>query len=71
MMSPRVAPRLLRTPISRVRSVTLTSMMFMTTMPPTKREMLVMGTTTAAITPRIWLVNDRTESGVNVSKLSG
>ena len=34
----RVAPRALRTPISRVRSVTDTSMMFMMPMPPTSRE---------------------------------
>ena len=33
----RFAPMALRTPISRVRSVTLTSMMFMTPMPPTMR----------------------------------
>ena len=39
----------LRMPISRVRSVTLTSMMFMMTMPPTTSEMQVTGTTTAAI----------------------
>ncbi len=52
MMSLRRAPRLLRIPISRVRSVTLTSMMFMITMPPTTSEMLVTGITTAAITPK-------------------
>ena len=33
----RVAPNAFRTPISRVRSVTLTSMMFMIPMPPTSR----------------------------------
>jgi hypothetical protein len=33
----RRAPSALRTPISRVRSVTLTSMMFITPMPPTSR----------------------------------
>jgi hypothetical protein len=33
------APSALRTPISRVRSVTATSMMFMTPMPPTSSEM--------------------------------
>ncbi len=38
MMSLRRAPIALRMPISRVRSVTLTSMMFMTPMPPTSRE---------------------------------
>ena len=39
MMSKRRAPSALRMPISRVRSVTLTSMMFMMTMPPTTSEM--------------------------------
>ena len=37
-----VAPNALRTPISRVRSVTDTSMMFMMPMPPTISEMLAM-----------------------------
>ncbi len=36
-MLPRVAPSALRMPISRVRSVTVTSMMFMMPMPPTTR----------------------------------
>ena len=36
-MFQRVAPSALRTPISRVRSVTDTSMMFMMPMPPTSR----------------------------------
>ena len=35
-----VAPMALRTPISRVRSVTETSMMFMTPTPPTSRPTL-------------------------------
>ena len=34
-----LAPSALRRPISRMRSVTETSMMFMTPMPPTSREM--------------------------------
>jgi len=38
----RRAPKALRMPISRVRSVTLTSMMFMTPMPPTSRLMETM-----------------------------
>ena len=37
-----LAPRALRMPISRVRSVTETSMMFMMPMPPTTREMAAM-----------------------------
>ena len=40
-MSRRRAPSALRTPISRMRSVTETSMMFMTTTPPTSRLMPV------------------------------
>ena len=44
-MSPLRAPILLRMPISFVRSVTETSMMFMIPMPPTSKEML-------AIAPR-------------------
>ena len=37
-MSLRLAPIALRMPISRVRSVTLTSMMFITPIPPTSSE---------------------------------
>ena len=33
-----VAPMAMRTPISRVRSVTVTNMMFMIPMPPTRSE---------------------------------
>jgi len=51
MMSLRFAPTALRTPISRVRSVTLTSMMFMMPMPPTSRAMLTMPPATAPMTP--------------------
>ena len=40
-MSVRLAPMLLRMPISLVLYVTLTSMMFMMTIPPTTREMEV------------------------------
>ena len=39
IMSRRLAPIALRTPISRVRSVTDTSIMFITPMPPTSSEM--------------------------------
>ena len=41
-MSLRPAPMALRRPISRVRSVTDTSMMFMMPMPPTSSEMAAM-----------------------------
>ena len=47
MTSLRRAPSALRTPISRVRSVTETSMMFMMTMPPTTSEMAASETKTA------------------------
>ncbi len=40
VMSPRRAPSALRRPISRMRSVTLVSIMFMMPMPPTNSEML-------------------------------
>ena len=46
-MSLRRAPSALRTPISRVRSVTRTSMMFMITMPPITSEMPAIDATTA------------------------
>ena len=41
-ISRRLAPMALRMPISRVRSVTDTSMMFIMPIPPTSREMLAM-----------------------------
>ena len=41
-MSRFLAPSARRTPISRVRSVTLASMMFMMPMPPTRRLMAAM-----------------------------
>ena len=43
-MSRRKAPTALRTPISRVRSVTDTSMMFITPTPPIRSEMNAMKT---------------------------
>ena len=45
-MSPWVAPSALRTPISRVRSVTVMSMMFITPMPPTSSEIPPMAEST-------------------------
>ncbi len=42
MMTDRVAPMALRMPISRVRSVTDTSMMFMMPIPPTSRDIAAM-----------------------------
>ena len=46
-----LAPRDLRMPISRVRSVTDTSMMFIMPMPPTTREMAAMTTRMVMSTP--------------------
>ena len=46
-MSLRFAPNAIRSPISRVRSVTLTSMMFMIPMPPTNNEIEAIATKTA------------------------
>lgn len=70
-MSELRAPSDLQTPISRVRSVTLNSMMFMITIPPTNSEMHVTGMTTAPIRPRMLSTKDRIASGVRKSKLSG
>jgi len=47
----RVAPIAFLKPTSKVLSVTETSMMFITTMPPTTRMIAVIGKTTAAIAP--------------------
>ncbi len=53
MMLILVAPSALRTPISRVRSVTVTSMMFMMPMPPTTSETAAM---LASRLVKIWVV---------------
>ena len=50
-MSRGLAPSALRTPISRVRSVTATSMMFMTPMPPTSSEIEEMSDMSATMPP--------------------
>ena len=47
VMSDRRAPSALRSPISRVRSVTTISMMFMMTMPPTTSDSATTPTRTA------------------------
>ncbi len=52
-MSRRSAPTALRMPISRVRSVTETSMMFMMPMPPTSSEMPAMAPRKAVNMPVI------------------
>ena len=52
-MSDFLAPTALRTPISRVRSVTETNMMFMMPMPPTSNAMLTTPATTLVNVPRM------------------
>ena len=58
-----VAPRALRSPISRMRSVTETNMMFMTPMPPTSNEM-------PATPPRRIVSVRSTEVAVEISDCS-
>ncbi len=59
-MSHRRAPMALRMPISRVRSVTVTNMMFMTPMPPTSREMAATAPSSTVKTSLVlWLVASR------------
>jgi len=53
MMSPACAPTAIRMPISRVRSVTLTSMMFMMPMPPTTNDMPAMDPSISVMTREI------------------
>jgi len=69
-MSPRRAPSALRTPISRVLSVTETSMMFMMTMPPTTSEIEAMAMVTAKKLLLISFHKDRNESLVSIAKSS-
>ena len=52
-MFPRLAPIALRTPISRVRSVTLTSMMFITPIPPTSSATIATANVRMKISPLI------------------
>ena len=54
MMSRRRAPSALRRPISRVRSLTTISMMFMMTMPPTTSESATTPTSTAKMPLVAW-----------------
>ena len=55
MMSARLAPSAFRSPISRVRSVTTMSMMFMMTMPPTTSDSATTPTSTAKMPLVAWL----------------
>ncbi len=54
-MLARVAPTALRTPISFVRSVTETSMMFITPMPPIISATKEMAVSTSHVAPVSWL----------------
>ena len=65
VMSRLRAPIALRTPISRVRSVTETSMMFITPIPPISRPMELSTTTTSA-TPPIMSLNCLHRFGVGL-----
>ena len=69
-MSPRRAPSALRMPISRVRSVTLTSMMFMITIPPTTSEIEAMAMVTTKKEELMSFHNERKESLVSIAKSS-
>ena len=69
-MSLRRAPSALRTPISRVRSVTETSMIFMITMPPTTSEMEAMAIVTAKNELLMSFHRDKKESVVSMAKSS-
>ena len=66
-----LAPSALRTPISRVRSVTQTSMMFIMTMPPTTRAIEAKPSTTQAKSELNCFQISRKVSLVSRSKSSG
>jgi hypothetical protein len=70
-MSLRRAPSDFRTPISRVRSATATSMMFMITSPPTTR--LMAGSAVPAIVMMVFVFSNEVsaEADVSMTKLSG
>ena len=61
----------LRTPISRVRSVTETSMMFMTPTPPTINAVLTTAKKKIKIAPVNWFQKSSQVSWVMMAKLSG
>ena len=65
------APMAFRTPISRVRSVTLTSMIFITPTPPTTRPTLEIANMPMKSAPVSWFHTSEIESEVITAKLSG
>ena len=68
-MSRRFAPTALRMPISRVRSVTETSMMFMMPMPPTSKEMPAIAPRKSVKTPRAALTASMRSLGTHDDKI--
>ena len=70
MMSLLFAPMALRTPISRVRSVTLTSMMFITPTPPINRPIALRTTVAIATLPTMLWNSLICSSAVATEKLS-
>ena len=71
MMSRRLAPSALRRPISRVRSLTTISMMFMITMPPTSSDRPTMPTSTTAMPAVACWNSSIIEPEARMPKLSG
>ncbi len=67
----RVAPMALRMPISRVRSVTETNMMFITPIAPTNSEMPVTSRPTSSTTPMTLLKVPTSVSSLLIEKSSG
>ena len=68
MMSTRRAPTARRTPISRVRSSTLASMMFMMPMPPTSSEIDAMATMTTWKIRRVRCCSASSSAGTSTLK---
>ena len=66
-MSDRRAPIARRTPISRVRSSTEASMMFMMPMPPTSSEMPAMAPITMLNSRWVWRLWASSASGTTIS----
>ena len=66
----RVAPMALRMPISRVRSVTETNMMFMMPMPPTSSEMPATPPRKRVSTPVIAVADSSISSWLRMVKSS-
>ena len=71
MMSRRLAPSDFRIPISRVRSATATSMMFMITSPPTMRPIAGNAVPAIVITFLSLSMNASALADVSMKKLSG